>query len=322
MSRTSAPSVSVIVPAYRAASYIEEALDSILIQSQPVDEIIVVNDGSPDTDALERVLERYRDRITYLKQANGGASSARNAGILAAHGEWLAFLDADDIWMPKYLEVQLAYLRENPGMDMVFPNCQFFGGSPFDGQLTMDLTRFDGEITFLRALSGECVIAYCALVRREIVIRAGLFDTTLRGAEDFNLWLRILKLGGRIGYHRVPLYRYRRHDASLTSDGVWMLERILESLRRSEETIEMRAAEHEAAEKHRRKVQLEIALQRGKAAFQARDWANAVKHYDQAKALRPSRKLRAISVLLRVCPGLLYNVFEGKQKAALALSNL
>ncbi len=322
MEGITASQVSVVIPAYRASAYICEALDSVCAQAQPPGEIIVVNDGSPDTDALEQVLARYPDRITYLKKENGGVSSARNAGIRAARGKWLAFLDADDIWMPNYLEVQLAYLREHPGTDMVFPNCQYFGGGSLDGQLTMDLTPFDGEITFEKALAGECVIAYCALVRREIVIRAGLFDTTLKGSEDFNLWLRILKLGGRIGYHRIPLYRYRRHESSLTTDSVWMLKRILESLQRSEETIEMTPEERRAAERHRRKVQFEISWYRGRRAFEARDWANAIRYYDEAYVLRPSRKLKAISVLLRTCPRLLYNVLEGKQKAAVALSSL
>lgn len=322
MSTIHVPSISVVIPAYRAAAYIGEALESVLAQAQPSTEIIVVNDGSPDSDALERVLESYRDRIVYLKQENGGVSSARNAGILAARGEWLAFLDADDIWMPNYLETQFTFLRDNPGFDMVFPNCVNFGNSPLAGSLNMDLSPIHGEITFLRALAGECTIAYCALIRREIVIRAGLFDTTLRGSEDFNLWLRILKLGGRIGYHHIPLYRHREHDQSLTSDNIWMGERILESLQRSEETIPMTAEEHAAAEKHRRKIQFQLALLRGKAAFEAKNWAPAIEQFKQANTLRPSRKLQLIVFLLRRCPGLLYNVFEARQKAAAVLSTL
>jgi glycosyltransferase involved in cell wall biosynthesis len=322
MDHAGVPCVSVVIPAYRAAAYIRDALESVVAQAGPDVEIIVVNDGSPDTDALERALQPYRERIIYLKQPNGGVSSARNTGILAARGEWVAFLDADDVWMPGYLEVQRAFLRASPSLDMVFPNCMLFGETALAGRCTMDLSPFEGEITFLKALAGECTIAYCALVRREILLRAGLFDTALRGSEDFNLWLRILKLGGRIGYHRTPLYKYRRHDASLTSDAVWMAERILESLERSEETIPMSAEEHAAAEKHRSKIRREIALMRGKAAFQAKRWEAALEYYRQANRFAASRKLQLVLILLRFCPGVLYNVFQGRQKAALALSNI
>lgn len=321
MGQVKAPNVSVIIPAYRAAAYIGEAIDSVLAQAPSDIEIIVVNDGSPDTDALERVLEPYGNRIVYLRQENGGVSSARNTGIRAARGEWLAFLDADDVWMTNYLEVQLAFVREHP-VDMVFPNCMIFGQSAQAGRCTMDLSPFDGEITFEKALAGDCTIVYCALVRREIVIRAGLFDTGLRGSEDFNLWLRILKLGGRIGYHHTPLLRYRKHDGSLTSDTIWMAERILQSLDRAEETIPMSTEEHGAAGRHRRKIQREIALLRGRAAFRAKDWGGASQYYSHANRLAPSRKLQMVLLLLRTCPGLLYNIFQGREKAALALSNI
>lgn len=313
-----APAISVIIPAYRAAAYIAEAIDSVLPQLRAQDEVIVINDGSPDTEALERALAPYRERIVYLKQRNGGVSSARNTGIAAARGEWLAFLDADDVWMPGYLESQLAFVREHPGVDMVFPNSVIFGDTVDAGRLTMELAPVDGEITFLKTLAGECTITYCALVRRDIVLRAGLFETGLRGSEDFNLWLRILKLGGRIAYQRTPLHRYRRHDASLTSNTLWMAERILESIRHSQETIPMTEEEQAAAEKHRRKIQFEIAMLRGKAAFQAKDWSQAIEQYQDAQRLQPRRKIQLILLLLRFCPGLLYNVFQSRQHALAA----
>lgn len=309
------PDVSVIVPAYRAAPYIKEALDSVIPQVGQNVEIIVINDGSPDTETLEEVLSVYRDRIIYLKQENRGVSGARNAGILAARGEWLAFLDADDVWMPNYLQAQLAFVRANPDIDMVFPNSVYFGDTVLAGRCTMDVTPIRGEVTFLKTLAGDCTIMYCALVKREIVIRAGLFETNLRGSEDFNLWLRILRMGGRIAYQRTILHRYRKHDASLTSNSVWMAERILESLQHSEHTIPMSEEEHRALDRHRRKIQFEIAWLRGKAAFKARDWAQAIRNYREANQLRPRRKFQLILLLLRICPELLYNVFQSRKHA-------
>ena len=109
------PQVSVIVPAYRVTAYIKEAVDSVLAQTFEDFEIIVVNDGCPDTEALERVLEPYRSRIAYLRlEQNAGMASARNAGILASKSRYIALLDADDLREPNYLEVQLRILEADP----------------------------------------------------------------------------------------------------------------------------------------------------------------------------------------------------------------
>src|SRR5208283_4207726 len=99
------PQVSVIMPAYRVSAYIKDAVDSVLAQTFQDFELIVVNDGCPDTEALERVLGPYRSRIVYLKlEKNVGLASARNAGIQASHSPYIALLDADDIYEPNYLE--------------------------------------------------------------------------------------------------------------------------------------------------------------------------------------------------------------------------
>jgi glycosyltransferase involved in cell wall biosynthesis len=322
--RAERPAVSVIIPAYRVAAYIADALDSVLEQAPERDEvtavkgthieIIVINDGSPDTDALERILDPYRDRIVYLKQENGGVSSARNAGIRAARSEWLAFLDGDDMWLPDYLESQLAALRADPGIDMVFGNAILFGDTSQAGRCTTDFSPVGGEITFLKAVAGECTIAYCAVVRRAIVIEAGMFDTRLHGSEDFNLWLRVLKAGARIAHQNKPLYRYRRREGSATSDSVWMNERILESLQRAEETITMSSEELAGLERHRHKVKTELALARGKAAFGKRDWDGAIAYYNEAHKLTPNGKIQAIEFLLKWCPRFTHAAYNWRQK--------
>jgi glycosyltransferase involved in cell wall biosynthesis len=314
------PHVSVVIPAYRVAAYINDAIRSVLAQAAPEVEVIVVNDGSPDTKELEIIIAPYRERIVYLKQENGGVSSARNAGIRAAQGEWLAFLDGDDEWLPGYLQSQLDVVQAND-VDMVFSNAVLFGNTPHAGKCTMDFSPVEGEVTFRKVVAGECTIPYCALVRREIVIRAGLFDTRLRGSEDFNLWLRVLKAGGRITYQRTPLFRYRKREGAATSDSVWMNERILESLQRTQETVPMSEQEHAALEKHRRKVRTELALAKGKAAFGNRDWRSAIGHYVEVNKLRPTWKVRMILFLLRLCPGVAYRAYGWMQRHTLMSSN-
>ena len=109
-SRAGSPLVSVIIPAYKAAGHIVSAIESVLAQTFSDHEIIVINDGSPDTSQLLEVLSPYRDRIRYLEQPNQGPSGARNTGIRAARGTYVAFLDSDDSWSPSYLGEQIRLL--------------------------------------------------------------------------------------------------------------------------------------------------------------------------------------------------------------------
>ena len=148
-----APAVSVIIPAYGVTAYIAEALDSVLAQTYTDFEIILVNDGCPDTAALEAVLRPYLDRIVYVKKENGGVSSARNAGIRVARAPLIALLDGDDAWTPDYLAVQTSFLREHPQTDIVYSNGVVFGDSRLAGCLAMDLSPSHGEVNFESLLS-------------------------------------------------------------------------------------------------------------------------------------------------------------------------
>ena len=114
------------MPAYNAADHICETLDSVKAQKFREYEIIVVNDGSPDTDKLERAIKMRLEDIIYIKQRNAGAAVARNTGIEHARGEIIAFLDADDIWQPDYLTSQFVFLQRH-SYDMVYCDAALFG---------------------------------------------------------------------------------------------------------------------------------------------------------------------------------------------------
>src|SRR5689334_19825269 len=116
-------SVSVLIPVYNGAQFIREAVDSVLAQRDVTVEVIVIDDGS--TDETSRILESYGDSIRVLRQKNGGHVNARNNGAKLAHGEWLAFLDADDMWQPEKLARQLAIAT--PEIGMVYTNRENFG---------------------------------------------------------------------------------------------------------------------------------------------------------------------------------------------------
>jgi glycosyltransferase involved in cell wall biosynthesis len=305
-----APAVSVIVPAYRVGRYIAETLDSILAQTFKDYEIILVNDGSPDTEELERALEPYRGQITYLKHENRGPSGARNTGIRAARAPVIAMLDGDDMWEPEFLSVMLDELRRDPSIGVLYSDAAYFGNTHEAGRTFMELHPSSGEITFERLLAQECNVIVSVVARRELLLRAGLFDERLRSSEDFDLWLRILKAGGRIAYLRRPLLRYRRHGESLSADPVWMCKHILRVLDKSERTLALTDAEGEVLRRQRRRYEAELNFNEGKRAFFAGDTESAIASLSKAYALTPNRKIALALGLLRLAPRALLRAYN------------
>jgi glycosyltransferase involved in cell wall biosynthesis len=210
------PRVSVIIPAYRASTYIAEAIRSVFNQTYQDFEMIVVNDGSPDTPQLEEVLRPYASRIRYLKQSNRGVSAARNSGIQNARGSLLAFLDSDDLWLPEYLEFQVSFLNQNPTAVAAVSDVIYFGDLAGDSDLQKwlrpgmaPLLSFEDMI---RRKAGQLPSA--TVVRRENAIKCGLYDEQLRLGEDIEFSMRICFPDRMIGYTGRALAKYRRHGAS------------------------------------------------------------------------------------------------------------
>lgn len=218
------PAVSVIIPAFQASRWIAETLDSVFAQTTRDFEIIVVNDGSPDTDQLEHVLDGYASRLTYIRKENGGPASARNVGIRAATGEYLAFLDADDVWLPDYLSAQLQFLQGTPPWDLVYTDAEFFGAQELAGRRYMELIPSKGPVSLRALLMESCSIPTSfTVVRRQPVLAAGLFDESFCGAEDFDLWARLLLDGYRANYQKRVLGKRRIHPGNLSADGISVL---------------------------------------------------------------------------------------------------
>src|ERR1700687_3102605 len=122
--------VSVIIPSYNNAAFIAETLESVFAQTFKDYEVIVVNDGSPDTPQLERALGPYLNRIVYFEQENKGPAGARNAGIRQARGAFLAFLDSDDMWLPNFLAEQMKFFETDPSLDLVYADTFRFREAP------------------------------------------------------------------------------------------------------------------------------------------------------------------------------------------------
>jgi glycosyltransferase involved in cell wall biosynthesis len=200
MTEQAAPRVSVVMPAYNAAAFVRRAIDSVLAQTFTDLELLVVNDGSQD-DTLS-VLAGYRDRLRVLAQPNGGPAAARNRGLQAARGRYVAFLDADDGWEPTKLERQVGLLDTRPAIGFCSTATRVVDGAgrPAGDWPCCDaaLTLPEGLFTHAAAISGS---TSGVLARRELLVELGGFDEALRGFEDPDLWIR---LSARTGYACIP----------------------------------------------------------------------------------------------------------------------
>jgi len=237
------PLVSVVIPAYNAAGSIRRALDSVFSQTYLDFEVIVVNDDSPDTEPLESAISAYSGRVRYLKQENRGPGGARNAGILAAFGKYVAFLDSDDIWLPDHLSQQITMLEGDSSLALVYADSVLMR----DGKMVT--TAFASEpqhppVTFEKLLTEECTIGTSSTVAlRRAVIDAGLFDERFRCCEDFDLWLRMAFLGARINYHSCPHLLHNLWAGSLSSDPLTMKRARIEVYEKAAATLPVSPAQ-------------------------------------------------------------------------------
>jgi glycosyltransferase involved in cell wall biosynthesis len=308
-----APDVSVIIPAYNTSAYIAGTIKSVLAQTYTSYEVIVVNDGSPDTPAMERALAPFRDRIVYLVQENRGISMARNTALSVARGRYVALLDSDDTWEPDYLAVQVAALDADPTLAVLYPNARFAGDHPHAGRTYMDTCPSKGPVTFQAVLTQRCHVFISALIRRTAIERVGGFDPELRSVEDFDLWLRLLAAGERISYHDRVLVRFLKRRGSLSSDPVWMAEHVLivlDKLADGPTALALPAADRQALDARRAYFRARLEIARGKRAFFRLDAEKAREHLERANDLFRSPRLRLVCLLLRLFPGVLLKVYR------------
>jgi hypothetical protein len=203
---------SVIIPVFNLRTYLAEAIESVLAQTLARDdvEIVVVDDGS--TDGSAEVARAFLPRIRYVAQENRGLSAARNAGIRASRAPALAFLDADDRFLPDKLAASLALLAKRPEVGIVYSGVSYIdaAGAPLPDRGSI---RRDGDL-LPDLLLGNLIHPNAAVVRRELVEAAGGFDETLTSLEDWDLWLRLSRRGTRWACVPRPLAEYRiRPDA-------------------------------------------------------------------------------------------------------------
>lgn len=217
------PRVSVIMPAYNARQYITEAISSVLDQDYPHLELIVVDDGS--SDGTPELAEGFGSRVRVVRQANAGPAAARNKGVSVARGEYIAFLDADDAWLPGKLSSQVAYLDVHSDIGLVYGDFRRWISQP-DGSFLPPppiletpgvpvVLAYSGWI-YSQLLLSNVVHIITALVRREALIQVCGFDESLITGEDYDLWLRLSRVMKMVKLNRTCAY-YRIHSRSTTN---------------------------------------------------------------------------------------------------------
>jgi len=309
------PAVSVIIPAYNAAGFISETLQSVFAQTYRDFETIVVNDGSPDTATLEAVLRPFFDRLVYLQQENHGVSAARNTGIHAAKGRYVAFLDSDDLWEPGFLEAQVGLLERDPSLDLVYADGLIFGDTRDNGRTFMEVFPSRGEVNFESLLLRRCApLTSTVVVRREAVLEVGGFDEAIRTSEDHDLWLRLAVAGKHLSYQRQVLTRSRRLPGSMTADPVWLAQNNLQVLMKTLGRCRQGSRERELVQRAIAKKNAEIEYLQGQRALLAGDASSAREHFSAANHYLRSRKLRLAEIGLRTAPWLVVSAYRLRRK--------
>ena len=276
--------VSVIIPAYNAEQYIREAIESVLAQTYSPIEVIVVNDGS--TDGTADILRQCSDRVTVITQSNGGPSVARNSAIGISRGQWIAFIDADDLWDPTKLEDQFASAR-SPA-DVIYCNSRIIDGFGRCMDNSANRKRPGDELSLADLILCNEISILTTVVRRSSLEAVGGFDASNRnGTEDYQLWLRLAATGHRFSYVDKVLASYRVHGANASSNGSLMKRGLVFAVQKTRQEYPGAFAAVERRAYHRALRELHFGI-----AWHQYDKANyrgASMHFWQAVWHGPSR---------------------------------
>ena len=214
------PSISVVIPTLNRCAILPRAIDSVLKQTRPADEIIVIDNGSKDR-TIDMLKANYPD-IIRLVQSKPGVSPTRNMGISLSKSTWIALLDSDDAWHPEKLEKQLDAIKQNSGYRLIHTDEVWYRNGKFVNQKKKHEKR-GGDI-FEHCLKLCCISPSSALIHRELLEEVGVFDEDLPACEDYDLWLRISSRE-RVLFLNEPLtIKHGGHNSQL-SKKYWGMDR-------------------------------------------------------------------------------------------------
>jgi glycosyltransferase involved in cell wall biosynthesis len=293
----SEPTFSIVITAYEVADVIGAAVESALSQTRPADEVLVVDDGSEDD--LEAALAPF-EGVKLVRKRNGGGASARNAGVAAAGGDFMAILDADDVFAPRRLEAMAELAGREPGLDLISTDVRFV----VDGEAKATFLEHN---PFPQEGQREAIFRSCfpggwPAVRISALLAAGGFDEQMRIAYDWDTWLRMILAGSRVGMVPEPLYDYILHGGSLASARVASLRERVTLLEKAARNPNLRAEERPALERslagHREQVaraEIEAALYGG---GERRELGALIRSHQL------SRRTRGLAAAARLAPPL------------------
>jgi cellulose synthase/poly-beta-1,6-N-acetylglucosamine synthase-like glycosyltransferase len=278
------PAVSVVTPAFNASAFVADTIESVMAQTVPDWELLVVDDGSTDdTVPLVRGYMARDSRIRLLQQSNRGPAAARNHGMREARGEFVAFLDSDDAWDPEYLACQLEVFRRHPETSLVTGVARFRGG-PRDGE-AMRRFETDYRVIGLRdILADDTAVFIMTIFRRTVFEAIGGMDEAQWRSEDYDFWLRAALAGFIFRRNARPLGRYRIRSGSLSTSTVDMLRGILETYAKVRPACAAGTVERTILERQVARFERELLLAQAKLAIEQRAFSAAAKHLRDLRA--------------------------------------
>ena len=303
------PVVTILTPAFNSAAFIAETLESVVQQIWTDFELLIIDDGSSDaTLEVARAKALGDARLRTFSSPHGGPAVARNVGLQHARGQFVALLDSDDVWDPRYLSSQLSLLHQHPEISIVSANVVSRGG-PHDGTPFWPITSGTHELEPHEPLAQENAVSVFAVFRREVVEQIGGFDAAYNGNEDYEFWLRAMNAGFRVMQNRAVLGRYRRRPGSVSSDDVRMLTGIiavLESAGRMRGRIE---ADRALIDHRLRWFREELVKAEVRHSLEKRDGVTASQRLRALSRLRNDWRLAAGAWLAEAWPDLAVSAY-------------
>lgn len=280
------PAVSVIMPAFNAAAYIEPAIASVRGQTMVDLELLVIDDGSSDDTArIVRRTEAADPRVRLLTQRNAGPGPARNTGFGAAAGRFFAFLDSDDEWTPTFLERQVAVLEARHDVDVVFGNAWCRGG-PRDQAPIRSASGGDRVLRLADILEDDNLHFIMAVFRRAVVETVGGFDPAFLTNEEYELWLRAGLAGFTFTRNPEPLGWYRCRTDSLSASDTRMLEGALRVLAKTRPMLPPDSRERACLERSAARYEADLAAANARHSLARGDRRAARRHLRALHARR------------------------------------
>ena len=307
------PTFSIAIAAYQAAGTIRAALDSALAQTlQPV-EIAVCDDGS--TDGLEDALAPYRRQIVVVRhEHNRGLAAAKNSAAAATSAEFVAFLDADDLYYPERLEALAQLAAARPDLDVLTTNADLELDGRRTGRYYSDIARFPASDQPLGIIGSDSAIFGAAAVRRSVFEASGGLSEELRSSDDWELWLRLALSGSLFGLVDEPLYLYRVHEHGASADQVGGSRDAVRVLERVLEVADPGPREREALESALAELRRAAALVEAEHALRTRDPRRRRLALSVATGHGFSPRTRAKSLLAAAFPGAADRLLERREQ--------